>query len=170
MKYFIDIKTLEELKKAYRRLAMQHHPDCGGDTETMKQINAEHDELFEVLKKQHNAQAAADSTGKIKATTETAEEFRQILDLLLRLDGLEIELCGSWLWIGGNTVIMPGVHIGSNTVIGAGSVVTKDIPDWVVAAGNPCRVIRQITDEDKKYYYKDREFDPEAWEFISSLK
>lgn len=103
MKYFIDIKTLEELKKAYRRLAMQHHPDCGGDTETMKHINAEHDELFEVLKLQHNAQAAADSTGKTKATTETAEEFRQILDLLLRLDGLEIELCGSWLWIGGNT-------------------------------------------------------------------
>ena len=77
---------------------------------------------------------------------------------------------GDNVWIGGNTVIMPGVHIGSNTVIGAGSVVTKDIPDWVVAAGNPCRVIRQITDEDKKYYYKDREFDPEGWEFISSLK
>lgn len=77
---------------------------------------------------------------------------------------------GDNVWIGGNTVIMPGVHIGSNTVIGAGSVVTKDIPDWVVAAGNPCRVIRQITDEDKKYYFKDREFDPEAWEYISNLK
>lgn len=76
---------------------------------------------------------------------------------------------GDNVWIGGNTVIMPGVHIGSNTVIGAGSVVTKDIPEWVVAAGNPCRVIRQITDEDKKYYYKDREFDPEAWEYISKL-
>ena len=50
---------------------------------------------------------------------------------------------GDNVWIGGNTVIMPGVHIGSNTVIGAGSVVTKDIPDWVVAVGNPCRVIRQ---------------------------
>ena len=73
---------------------------------------------------------------------------------------------GDNVWIGGNTVIMPGVHIGSNTVIGAGSVVTKDIPDWVVAAGNPCRVIRQITDEDKKYYFKDREFDPEAWELV----
>ena len=76
---------------------------------------------------------------------------------------------GDNVWIGGNTVIMPGVHIGSNTVIGAGSVVTKDIPDWVVAVGNPCRVIRQITEEDKKYYYKDREFDPEAWEYISKL-
>ena len=73
---------------------------------------------------------------------------------------------GDNVWIGGNTVILSGVHIGSNTVIGAGSVVTKDIPDWVVAAGNPCRVIRKITEDDKKYYYKDREFDDEAWNAI----
>ena len=73
------------------------------------------------------------------------------------------------MWIGGNTVILPGVHIGSNTVIGAGSVVTKDIPDWVVAAGNPCRVVKQITEEDKKYDYKNREFDAEAWEEICKL-
>lgn len=76
---------------------------------------------------------------------------------------------GDNVWIGGNTVVMPGVHIGSNTVIGAGSVVTKDIPDWSVAVGNPCRVIKKITEEDKKYYYKDREFDSEAWEVISKL-
>ena len=73
---------------------------------------------------------------------------------------------GDNVWIGGNTVILSGVHIGSNTVIGAGSVVTKDIPDWVVAAGNPCRVIKKITEDDKKYYYKDREFDDEAWNAI----
>lgn len=77
---------------------------------------------------------------------------------------------GDNVWIGGNTVILPGVHIGSNTVIGAGSVVSKDIPDWTVATGNPCRVIRQITEDDKKYYYKDREFDPEAWDYITKLK
>ena len=82
--------------------------------------------------------------------------------------GIEVTI-GDNVWIGGNTVILPGVHIGSNTVIGAGSVVTKDIPDWVVAAGNPCKVIRQITEEDKRYYYKDRAFDPEAWEIISKL-
>lgn len=75
---------------------------------------------------------------------------------------------GDNVWIGGNTVILPGVHIGSNTVIGAGSVVTKDIPDWVIAAGNPCRVIRKITEDDRKYYYKDREFDEEAWEYIQT--
>lgn len=70
---------------------------------------------------------------------------------------------GDNVWIGGNTVILPGVHIESNTVIGAGSVVTKDVPDWVIAAGNPCKVIRKITEEDRPFYYKDRKFDPEAW-------
>lgn len=79
--------------------------------------------------------------------------------------GIEVTV-GDNVWIGGNTVIMPGVHIGSNTVIGAGSVVTKDIPDWVVAAGNPCRVIREITEEDFEYYYKDRKFDEAAMEEI----
>ena len=63
------------------------------------------------------------------------------------------------MWIGGNTVVNPGVHIGNNVVIGSGSVVTKDIPDNAVAAGNPCRVLRYLTEEDKKYYYKKREFD-----------
>lgn len=77
---------------------------------------------------------------------------------------------GDNVWIGGNTVILPGVHIGSNTVIGAGSVVTKDIPDWVIAAGNPCKVIRKITEDDRKYYYKDREFDEEAWKYIQTCK
>lgn len=76
---------------------------------------------------------------------------------------------GDNVWIGGSTVILPGVHIGSNTVIGAGSVVTKDIPDWVVAAGNPCKVIRKITEEDRRYYYKDRQFDDEAWEYVQNL-
>ena len=54
---------------------------------------------------------------------------------------------------------MPGVTIGKNVVIGAGSVVTKDIPDDVIAVGNPCRVVRKITEEDRDYYYKDRKFD-----------
>lgn len=59
---------------------------------------------------------------------------------------------GSNVWIGGNVVINPGVTIGSNVVIGSGSVVTKDIPDNSVAAGNPCRVIRPITQEDAEYW------------------
>ena len=63
---------------------------------------------------------------------------------------------GNDCWIGGNVTICPGVTIGDNTVIGAGSVVTKDIPANCVAAGNPCRVIREINESDEKYYYKDR--------------
>lgn len=59
---------------------------------------------------------------------------------------------GSDVWIGGNTVINPSVTIGNNVVIGSGSVVTKDIPDNTIAAGNPCRVIRPITQEDKTYW------------------
>ena len=59
---------------------------------------------------------------------------------------------GNDVWIGGSAVICPGVTIGDNTVIGAGSVVTKDIPSGVVAAGNPCRVIREITPEECNYW------------------
>lgn len=66
---------------------------------------------------------------------------------------------GDNVWIGGNTCVMPGVTIGSNVVIGGGSVVTRDIPDNVIAAGNPCRVIRAITEADRDKYYKDRVFD-----------
>lgn len=77
---------------------------------------------------------------------------------------------GNNVWLGGNVIITPGVTIGDNAVIGAGSVVTKDIPDNAVAAGNPCRVIRMITEEDKKFYYKNREFDDEAWAKIIEKK
>lgn len=83
--------------------------------------------------------------------------------------GIEIVI-GDNVWIGGNTVICPGVHIGNNVVIGAGSVVTKDIPEWCIAAGNPCRVIRKITEADRKLYFKNREFDDEAWEHIKQIQ
>lgn len=64
-------------------------------------------------------------------------------------------------WIGAGAVIVPGVSIGDNTVIGAGSVVTKDIPSDVVAVGNPCRVLRPISEHDKEFYFKDRKIDPD---------
>ena len=75
--------------------------------------------------------------------------------------GLPITI-GDNVWIGGNVVILPGVTIGNNVVIGAGSVVSKDIPDDVIAVGSPCKVAREITEEDKKYYYGKTEFDKES--------
>ncbi|WP_314590784.1 sugar O-acetyltransferase [Paenibacillus terrigena] len=82
------------------------------------------------------------------------------LDVEQRNEGLEIAFpitVGNNVWIGGGVSVLPGVTIGDNSVIGAGSVVTKDIPPGVIAAGNPCRVIRSITEEDKNKYrhYRD---------------
>lgn len=70
---------------------------------------------------------------------------------------------GNNVWIGGGAIVLPGVTIGDNSVIGAGSVVTKDIPPNVVAVGNPCKILREISDKDKEYYFKDRKID---WENI----
>ena len=65
---------------------------------------------------------------------------------------------GNNVWIGGNVTITPNVSIGDNAVIGAGSVVTKDIPANAIAVGNPCKVIRTITDDDKEYYFRQLKF------------
>lgn len=68
---------------------------------------------------------------------------------------------GENTWIAANVVIVPGIRIGKNVVIGAGSVVTKDIPDNVVAVGNPCHILREIGEHDKEYFYKNEKID---WE------
>ena len=99
MKYFTNCSNLDELKKEYRRLAQIFHPDCGGDTETMQQINADYTVMMEALKAAHNA-----SADEYHQVTEAPEEFIDIITALLKLKGLEVELCGSWLWIGGNTM------------------------------------------------------------------
>jgi galactoside O-acetyltransferase len=73
---------------------------------------------------------------------------------------------GKNVWFGAGVVVLPGVTIGENTVIGAGSIVTKDIPANVVAVGNPCRVMREISDRDKEFFYKNDSFD---WDEIEEL-
>ena len=83
--------------------------------------------------------------------------------------GIDVTI-GDNVWVGGNVVICPGVTIGANSVIGAGSVVTKDVPEWCVAAGNPCRVIRKITEEDRNKYYAGKEIDAEALEHIQRIQ
>lgn len=85
--------------------------------------------------------------------------------------GIEYNLpvtIGDNVWIGAQSVINPGITIGSNVVIGSGSVVTKNIPSNVIAAGNPCKVIREITDEDKNCYFRDKVIDKELYELAES--
>lgn len=66
---------------------------------------------------------------------------------------------GKNCWIGAGVIIVPGITIGDNVVIGAGSVVTKNLPDNVVAVGNPCRVLREVNEHDYEYYFKDRKIE-----------
>ena len=73
---------------------------------------------------------------------------------------------GKNCWLGAGVIVLPGVTIGDNSVIGAGSVVNKDIPANVVAVGNPCRVLRPIGERDREFYYKDRRIDPALLEKI----
>ena len=80
----------------------------------------------------------------------------------LRMQAIQFNMpvhIGENVWVGAGAVILPGVSIGNDSVIGAGSVVTKDIPANVVAVGNPCRVLREIGEHDRQFYYKERKID-----------
>ena len=86
------------------------------------------------------------------------------IDPGLRARGLQYNkdvYIGENTWIGANVVIVPGVRIGNNVVIGAGSVVTKDIPDNVVAVGNPCHILREVGEHDREFFYMNERID---WE------
>ena len=85
----------------------------------------------------------------------------------LRKRGLQYAIpvhIGKNCWLGAGVVVLPGVTIGDNVVIGAGSIVTRDIPSNVVAAGNPCRILREVGEKDRMYYFKDRPMDPTIWQ------
>ena len=102
MKWFTNPQTLEELKKEYKKLVFKHHPDKGGKTSDMQEINAEYDSLFARLKNVHKSASGETYTAK-QETTETPEQFREIIEKLINIEGIEIEICGAWLWITGNT-------------------------------------------------------------------
>ena len=85
------------------------------------------------------------------------------IDPELRRKGLQYNMpvhIGKNCWLGAGVIVMPGVTIGDNVVIGAGSIVTRDIPSNVVAVGNPCRVLREVGEHDREYYFRDRRIDP----------
>ena len=103
MKYFEGIESLRALKELYHKLAKKYHPDREGGSEAiMKEINNEYDIMFERLKKMNNINAGAGQQG-YKHTEEKPETFRNIIDQLMKCDGLEIEICGYWVWLTGNT-------------------------------------------------------------------
>ena len=102
MKYFTNPRTLEELKKQYRELAMKHHPDKGGSNEAMKKINAEYDELFKILKDVRKDHEGKTYTAK-QTTTETPEHFKHIIDELMRMENITIEIIGCFIWVTGDT-------------------------------------------------------------------
>ena len=80
----------------------------------------------------------------------------------LRMKGIQFNMpihIGTNCWLGAGVIVMPGVSIGDNTIIGAGSIVTKDVPSNVIAVGNPCKILREVGEHDKKFYYKDRKID-----------
>ena len=104
MKHFTNCKTAEDLKQEYKKKVRELHPDCnpGKDTTAeFQQMQEEYTKAWELLKNKHmNAEGEAYE----KETTEKPEEFMDILEKLIHLQGIQIELCGSWLWISGNTI------------------------------------------------------------------
>lgn len=101
MKYFNNPKTLEELRKQYKQLAKQFHPDLGGSTADMQGINNEYDNLFQLLKNASNkAEQASTSTER---DTQYNEAFKDIIFKIIHFTDVEIEIIGSWVWVSGNT-------------------------------------------------------------------
>ena len=99
MKFFEHVKTLDELRKEYRRLAMMYHPDKGGDTHLMQVLNDQYERLS---KKLINCNADF-SEGRKEYEQQVSEEIRDRLDRIIFIQGIDIEIIGSWIWITGNT-------------------------------------------------------------------
>ena len=109
MIYFKDVKTMQELKKQYKKLAFENHPDRGGNAEIMKAINNEYEKMTILLKTQETKkgkqqeQQGEPSAEDIRRAKEQAREFIHIIDKIINLDGIIVEIMGDWVWLTGNT-------------------------------------------------------------------
>lgn len=99
MKWFVNITTLDDLRKEYRRLAVLHHPDKGGRVSDMQEINAEYDILS---KKLINSNPDFSEERKVYET-QVSEELREKVDIVINLPGVIVEIIGSWIWVTGKT-------------------------------------------------------------------
>lgn len=108
-KFFENINTLEDLRKQYKELLKQHHPDNGGNLEIMQAVNAEYDKLFKILKNQHESNYSSDSDtantnyNNMKYDFAEDEKLREMLNRIIHFTGIDIELVGAWVWVSGNT-------------------------------------------------------------------
>jgi hypothetical protein len=98
MKHFKECKTIDDVKSLYRTLAKQHHPDKGGNTATMQDINNEYIFACAAIAKGQNL-----SDDEINTEILKAERYKEAIDAIINLPGLIIELCGAWIWVTGNT-------------------------------------------------------------------
>ena len=103
MTYFKNCKNIEDVKETYRKLAKKLHPDCGGDAEEFKKMMNEYKAAFNCFKNIHRNQKADQTEQKTEYREQTAEEFADIINKVIHLDGVEIEIVGSWVWLSGNT-------------------------------------------------------------------
>lgn len=111
-KYFKDVDTLEALRRQYRDLLKEHHPDNGGNVSDMQEINADYDRLFKVLKDKHESKSdktAANTAHNGSSNNanmydwENDKALREVLQKIINFNGIEIEIAGQWIWVSGNT-------------------------------------------------------------------
>ena len=101
MMYFKNVTTLEELRKEYKRLVKQYHPDNGGDPETIKAINAEYDKMFDLLKDADTTNT--NSKNAKRWDKEEDQKIREAINRIIHLENITIEIIGCWVWVSGNT-------------------------------------------------------------------